>query len=165
MFWVVAAIAAVCAAMSAAGPVGAFALVMLILAVVCHVAGNAIGTRLRELGDHPSVREPAAYVPHRRLEVTDFAPATRLCERTRLSLVMIIFSVAGAVLVGLPGGAALIWLVWSHANLPTAIVAVLSCSVLGGFLGFMASSFTQTAAAAWWQARCEARRGQAGDAA
>ena len=35
------------------GPLGAFALTLLILSVVAHVSGNALGTRLRNFGDLP----------------------------------------------------------------------------------------------------------------
>jgi hypothetical protein len=153
LLWIVTGCAALFAAMAAAGPIGAFALLLLVLAIIAHVAGGAIGTRLREIGSAKDPEDVTVVRLRERVLQHEFAPETQLCRRTKLSRTMIAFTIAGAVLLGVAGSAALFWLTWAEVNVPTAIVAIGSSSVLGAFLGFMCSSFAQTAGGAWWQAR------------
>lgn len=151
--WIMAAVGALLAGMTAAGPIGGFALLLLALAILAHVAGNSIGSRLQEIGDEPL---PCATDEHRRprrsVMENEYAPVSNLSRRTTISLTMIIFTITGAVLLGAGGGAMLIWLTWGQLNIPTAVVAVASSTVLGGFLGFTTSSLTQIAGGAWWEA-------------
>ena len=141
------------AAMAAAGPIGAFVLLLLALSIVAHVTSTAIGTRLREIGSMPDADEPG---PTRRakrdVRHDEYAPVTGLGRRVSLGRSLIAPTVAGAMLFGTCGGALLIWIAWSSMNFPTALVAVGSSSVLGGLLGFAAGSFTQVASGAWWEA-------------
>lgn len=154
LLWLVTGCALLFAAMAAVGPIGAFALLLLVLAIVAHVAGGAIGTRLREVGSASAAPDLRSARPLReRVAQHEFAPETQLCRHTSISRTMIAFTIAGAVLLGVAGSAALFWLTWGHVNMPTAIVAVGSSTVLGALAGFMCSSFAQTAGGAWWQAR------------
>ena len=154
LFWVVTGCGLLFAAMAAAGPIGAFALLLLVLAIIAHVAGGAIGTQLREIGSTKDPQESLTLrSPHQRVAQHEFAPETQLCRRTALSRTMIAFTIMGAVFVGILGSAALFWLTWGQVNLPTAIVAIGSSCVLGGLAGFMCSSFAQIAGGAWRQAR------------
>lgn len=160
MFIVTAALGALFAAMTAAGPVGGFALLLLVLAVVAHVAGNAIGCRLRTIGTTRDAHAPRPSAERRAepLREHQFAPASRLHSRTTISRTMIVFTVTGAVLLGIAGSGTLMWLTWGDVNLATVIVALGSSSILGGLLGFICSSFIQVAGGAWWQANCERSR-------
>lgn len=154
LMWTITALGALFGAMAAAGPLGGFALLLLVLAILAHVAGNKIGTRLREIGstpDEPSERTPPA-AEGAKLRATA-APAGSLSRYSHLTWTMIAFTVAGAVALGGVGGTLLIWLTWGQLNLPTAVVAIVSPTVLGALLGFAVSSFTQTAGGAWWEAR------------
>ena len=155
LLWIMTGLCGLLAGMTAAGPIGGFALLILVLAVVAHVVGNALGTRLREIGSDKNNAGEAS--PRPPVVHSDFAPVSRLSQRTGIGLVMVAFTLAGAILCGAVGGALLIWLAWEHLNIPTAIVAISSSSVLGGFLGFTTSSFTQTAGGAWWEAHSGAR--------
>lgn len=154
LLWGVTGCGLLFATMMAAGPIGGFALLLLVLAIIAHVAGGAIGTRLREIG---SVRDPPEKISsHPRSEPVprhEFAPETQLCRRTAVSRTMVGFTIAGAVLLGMIGSAFLLWLTWGRVNLPTTIVAIGSSCMLGGLLGFMCSSFAQVAGGAWRQAR------------
>ncbi len=142
------------AAMSAVGPLGAFALLMLVLAIIAHVAGNSIGTRLRSFGStQVDDRCDAAQRQLDRSTYNSPPPASNLSHRTKATKTMIGFTIAGAAIVGSMGSALLIWITWQQLNLATAIVAILSPTVLGGLLGFTVSSFTQTAGGAIWEAR------------
>ena len=139
--------------MVAAGPLGAAALLMLVLLVIAHIAGASIGTRLRQIGDACDSQKAPDRPRRRTVAQHEFAPETQLCRRTCVSRTMISFTIAGAVLLGCVGSGTLFWLTWGQVNVPTAIVAIGSSSFLGGFVGFIGSSFLQTAGAAWWQAR------------
>ncbi len=151
--WIVVAAGVLLAAMTAAGPIGGFALLLLALGILAHVVGNSIGSRLREIGDEPLPGAKDKHRRPRRLVMDDeYAPASSLSRRTTISLTMIIFTITGAVLLGAGGGTMLIWLTWGQLNIPTAIVAVVSPTVLGGLLGFATSSLTQIAGGAWWEA-------------
>src|SRR5688572_726592 len=81
-----------CAVIFAAGqwlpPLWVAALVLLALSIFAHVAGNAIGTRLREIGNRKDNRafdlQPQASREPR------FAPVTRLGQRQRLGWPIVI---------------------------------------------------------------------------
>jgi len=161
------------AAMTAAGPIGGFALLLLVLAILAHVAGNAVGTRLRRYGNVPA--EDVGDAPHaetRRAETRRAqarraqahgdgpyqpTPASTLSQRSQVTRTMLVFTATGAAALGGCGGALLIFFTWRQLNVPTAVVAVASPTVLGGLLGFMISSFTQTAGGAWRQASASYR--------
>src|SRR5262245_13086936 len=68
---------------------GTFWIVIVILFALCvvaHVAGNAIGTKLREFGDTPLEADdtPARVPPIAKPAPSDFAPVTRLRQRRPL---------------------------------------------------------------------------------
>ena len=159
MFWVIAALAVLLGLMTAAGPLGGFALLLLVLAVVAHIAGNSLGTRLRSFGSEPVEEDRPLRKSNR---VTDLrraaAPASNLSMRGRVSRTMLVFTIAGAAIAGSTGSAVLIWWSWSQLNVATAIVAIVSPTVLGGIIGFAVSSFTQTASGAWREATDSHRR-------
>mgnify|MGYP006908375985 FL=1 len=158
MFLVVAALGVLFGLMTAVGPLGGFALLLFVLVLIAHVAGNSIGTRLRDFGnervedDHP-LQKPQGEDPRRAA-----APASNLSLAGRVSLTMLVFTIAGAVFLGSACGTALIWLTWSKLHIATAVVAVVSPTVLGGIIGFAISSFTQAAGGAWLEASASHRR-------
>jgi hypothetical protein len=153
LFWIVSGCGVLFAAMSAVGPLGAFALLVLVLAIIAHVSGAAIGAQLREIGSTKDPQEALALrSPQQGVAEHEFAPKTQLCRRTSISRTMIGCTIAGAVLLGAVGSAILFWLAWGHVNLPTAIVAIGSSCLLGGLVGFMGSSFAQIAGGAMRQA-------------
>lgn len=153
LFMVMAALSVLFGLMTAAGPIGGFALLLLVLVIVAHVAGNSIGTRLRHLGSEPIAEDTSSEKRSRPGDARlASAPASNLSSSSNFTWTMLIFSAAGAVIVGSLGSALLIWLAWNELNLPTAIIATASPTVLGGLLGFAVSSFTQTAGGAWREA-------------
>ena len=159
LLWGVAVLAGLLGLMTAVGPLGGFALLLLALVIVAHVAGNSLGTRLRSFGSK-KIKEAEA---HRALADLDelrqaAAPASNLSWHSRISRTMLVFTIAGAAILGSAGGTILIWLAWSQLNIATAIVAIVSPTVLGGWIGFALSSFTQTAGGAWREASGSYRR-------
>jgi hypothetical protein len=145
-----------CAVLAAVGrwlsPIAVAALVFLVLSIIAHVAGNAIGTRLRELGSQPDDKEPPAPSARNRARAGDFAPATRLSERRGLGWPILIASLGG-VIGGAFGGA--VWtLLASRGPVGPLNIAVgaIAFAVLGGIASFAAFGFIQVGMSAIRQA-------------
>ena len=138
LMWAIAGLCAVLALMNAVGPFASLVLALFLVAVIAHVAGNAIGTRMRENGDAnqwPSRR--------RRPSAADFAPATTLRHRTPLRWTILVTATLGVIVGGTAGG-----LVLAHFNIHRATVAnisfgALSFAVLGGLWGALIGSFVR----------------------
>lgn len=134
-------------------PIALAALSLLAASIFCHVAGNAMGTRLRELGDRrgrahqePACRRMLAQAGH-------CAPASQLSERRSLGWIVVAAVILGTILGGLSGGLGTL-LVFSRGGAePLAIgVGVLAFGILGGFFAFATAAFAQVLLGAIWQA-------------
>lgn len=156
------------AAIRALGAYASLGLGFGMLCVLAHVAGNAIGTRLRQSGDrvrHMQERPAAGRPKNQALVAADFAPATRLRRRESLGLP----SWIGTLLGALGGGILAAYLfqagTWPGARQPHLVVAIVTIGILGGLAMFVATSFTQVALSCLRQAtrdvshRREVRRG------
>jgi len=137
-------------------PVVIACLIFLVLAIIAHVAGNAIGTRLRDLGDQPG--EDAAIPPglaRAKPKADDFAPATRLGQRQGLGWPILIATVTGTV-AGALGGVA-----WTLVSSPGPVgplnlgVGAVAFAVLGGIAAFASFGFIQVGLGALRQALAE----------
>ncbi len=120
-------------------------LVFLVLSIFAHVAGNAIGTRLRDLGGRPTElrlenpNEPGAA----QTASPRCAPRTELSRRQPLGWPILVATSAGAVAAAVGGG---IWTAALTGNQVTALavsIGGIACGVLGGFASFLAFSFAQ----------------------
>ena len=124
---------------------------LLVASITLHVAGNAIGTRLRELGDRPPPDDAASHLAARP-QPLEFAPATRLSLRQRLGWVIQVATIAGTLSGGIGGG---IW-TWLSSRHPPGVaeivIGVIAFGVLGGLAAFGAAAFTQVLLGAMWQA-------------
>ena len=143
-----AGVAVVCillAAMKWVGPLAGFGLLFLALSIVAHVAGNAIGTRLRENGSRPLPGESGGAIPrskrYARPAAGDYAPATRLAARHPLGWLIVLTTGLAVLLGALAGGAFLAWFNWERTSLVSISVGALASGALGGFGGFLVSSF------------------------
>jgi len=124
------------------------------LAVFAHVAGNALGTRLRDNGDRPLPPDDGTVLKKpkwRRATESDFAPATRLRERSALGKPTLIATGIGTVLGGSLGS---YWLISQMTRVTplTAGLAIGAAAILSGFWTFLAASFCQIALGAVWHA-------------
>ena len=133
--------------------IGGYAVVWLIvfvLAIAAHVAGNAIGTALRDSATRAlaSSAPPPHYVPHD----TDFATPTQLRERGRLGLTVLVITIVGTLTSAAGGGYYLIRQNWDAATPASVTTAVIVCGVLGGIASFLAGSFITVTVAAIVQA-------------
>lgn len=131
-------------------PIWVAALVLLAFSIFAHVAGNAIGTRLREIGSRKDNRayelQPAARGEPR------FAPATRLGQRQHLGWPIVIATFSGIILGGIGGG---LWtFLTASREMPIAAIGlgVIAFAALGGILAFATVGFTQVLLGAIWQA-------------
>lgn len=152
------AIVTVCGALLALrqwfDPVVIFVLVFLAACVFCHVVGNAIGTRLRQIGDLSNAMPPDD--SYQRLRAPprpqDFAPATHLSRRQSLGWAIIIASSMGATGGAIGGG------LWTFMNARgrvgpfDIVIGVIAFAVLGGLAAFAVFGFAQVLLGAIWQA-------------
>jgi hypothetical protein len=134
--WLAVVIAVACAAIGWFGIAGWLAVVVAAASVGMHVAGNAIGTRLRDATDDDLRRGRRRPIDPARLP----APAPSLLER-RADVGRPARGAAGigAACGGAAGTAALLLLT---ASSPAgAALGGVSSAVIGGLLGFLAASF------------------------
>jgi MFS family permease len=161
LFWLTAVLCALFTIMGTVGPYGAFALILFVLAVIAHVAGNALGTKLRESGDRPLL-PPHDLSPRssrfRRPDAAEFAPTTQLRDRYPLGIIIAIMTGVGALLGATVGGGLLAWLNWENATPLNVVFGVIFAGLLGGFAGFLLSSFVRVSIGANLQAMREAKR-------
>jgi hypothetical protein len=157
IFWIVALAAVAVAAVRFTGPRMAATLILLLLAIGAHVAGNVLGTRLRSSGNivlGASDRRRGAA----RLEPHHFLPITRLGRRVRLGRGLFVLTALAAVAGAVGGGYLLALVNWQRATVGNISLACLSCGVLGGIWGFWVGSFTQVLFQALVQAHRESDR-------
>jgi hypothetical protein len=121
--------------MTAIGSIWSLAILLLAALVAGHVAGNALGTKLR---DRAARREIAA--PDRSGPRPPIASPQRLTVPARLHWMTMVMAVGGAVAGAYFGGSALS-ASYPEATTAAVVVAFASSGVLGGLAGFAASSF------------------------
>jgi hypothetical protein len=152
--------ALVLAVMVRVSPLAACAVLLLVLAVLAHVAGNVIGTQLRADGSRPRADDASppgkpATEPVRPPDPAESRPAPQhaLNQRQPLGPAMwgsILTGAAGATVLG---GVVLALVNWPRANVANIALGAFSFGVVGGLLGFAAGSFVQVTWNAWSQAR------------
>jgi hypothetical protein len=130
------------------GPLGSVGLCFFLVLVVLHAAGNALGTSLREGANRELATErpqPATPLPG---HVAN--SPSRLREQTPLGSLVFVLTGLGAALGGSLGSLAYAY--WTDVNTAGLIVGSISAAILGGFFGFLASSFSKIIFRAWRQA-------------
>lgn len=162
MFAGVALLSVLFTIMGIVGPVWSTFLVWFLLLAAAHVSGNVWGTRktLRRI-DHVSRHLDLCGPPCAETEAVDRPAAcarlsgsnrgTRLRESTRLGWPMIVTTAIGTM-VGGALGATLLGLSLGASSYTGVVLGSLSSAVVGGFLGFLASSFLAVALNAWQEA-------------
>jgi hypothetical protein len=135
--WLVVVVAVACAAIGWLGIAGWLALVVAAASVGMHVAGNAIGTRLRAATDSDLRRHRS------RIErpVLPSASPSLLERRSDMGRLVRISAGIGAACGGVAGTAALLLLA---ASTPAgAMLGGLSSAVIGAIVGFLGASFVE----------------------
>ena len=136
--WLVVLIAVACAAIGWLGLAGWMAVAVLLASVAMHVAGNAIGTRLREATDRDLAARRSGIETR-----TPVLPAamTHLERRSALGMLVPVSAGIGAACGGTAGTLSLLILTPSSAV--GAALGGLSSAVIGGLLGFLGASFVE----------------------
>lgn len=138
--WLAVVLAVACAAIGWLGLAGWMAAAALLASVAMHVAGNALGTAMRDATDREIARRQAAADEWPTAAAT--LPASRpsrLERRESLGSLVPISSGIGAVLGGAIGATALRLL--TSSSVPGAVLGGLSSAVIGGLIGFLGASF------------------------
>jgi membrane protein YqaA with SNARE-associated domain len=144
--WLAVVIGVACAAIGWLGLAGWMAALVVAASIAGHVAGNALGTRMREATD----RDLARTATVQRVEyVPSPAPPTRLQRRSSLGRLVVVSAGVGGASGGLIGAAALWWLAASS----------LAGAVFGGLLGFLLASFVEIVRTSVREAIAAERRG------
>lgn len=139
------------------GAYGAPAVILLLLCVAAHLAAARLGDRLRANGDRP-VDEHGRPLPRLKsppLRADQFAPASRLSERSSIGWFELISAGIGVLVGGVVGGGGLAWLNWEQANLISIALGGLASGVLGGIFGFWVAGFLKATTTAGLAARNE----------
>jgi hypothetical protein len=137
--WLVVVVAVACAAIGWLGIAGWLAVAVAAASVGMHVAGNAIGTRLREATDS-DLRRLRLRGDARRPALPQQTPSL-LERRSDMGRLVRVSAGIGAACGGLAGAAALHLLA---ASSPAgAVLGGLSSAVIGAIVGFLGASFVE----------------------
>lgn len=126
-------------------------LAILILSVLAHVLGNALGMQLRGSGNRPLPDQPLEGVPLRAaapLASESFAPPSQLTERRPLGRLTYVFPALGAVTAATGGYFWLLAMLGRKATLGNVSFGVGAFLVIGGILGYLAGTFLKVLVAA-----------------
>lgn len=138
--WLAVVIGVACAAIGWLGIAGWMAVAVVAASIAAHVAGNALGTKLREATDRDlfkTGRRPHA-VP---LPLPLPLPPANLQRRASLGSLVVVSAVIGGGCGGIAGSVMLYWLA---ASSPAgAVLGGLSSAVIGGLIGFLGASFVE----------------------
>ena len=134
--------------------------VWILLLVAAHVIANAWGTRQRSRrASRRAVTDIAASQRSIDAEFKEqLAPATRLCKNTNSGWLTLACTVVGIVIGGSSGTLALASLYYYKIDNRAVALGGVSAAVIGGFAGFLLSTFTRIAAHAWHEADQHSQR-------
>jgi hypothetical protein len=167
MFWLVSLVAFGLGVWQAVGPAMGLTLLLLTMIVGAHVAGNAIGSRLRASGTRQAMSNPHRAVADRQaadvraarraLQPHHYAPVTRLSQRTSLGWLPLVVAGWGAVFGALVGGLLLFRIYPDTATISTVSTGCFATGALGAIWAFWTFSLLKVFLGAWWQAHRHGR--------
>jgi hypothetical protein len=150
--WLTVVVAVACAAIGWLGLAGWLAVVVVAASVAMHVAGNAIGTGLRDAADRRRERVPTASP-----EPLPPRPPAHLERRTSLGRLVPVSASIGGACGGLAGTASLLQL--DSVSVAGALLGGISSGIIGGLVGFLAASFVEIVRTSVGEAIAAERRG------
>ncbi len=123
------------------------------LTILAHVAGNAIGTKLRTEGNRPLESRPAELKPvDSQLGTEHFAPATQLREHYPLGWPIAVVTALGIAGGGCLGGVCFRSWYGSEMTMINLCFGVGAAAVIGGIWMFACASLVRVFWSAWSQA-------------
>ena len=154
------AMAAICGlltVMVAIGMAWALGLLMLVLLVGAHVAGNAIGTQLRDGTDQSPGTTATAVDPFSVLSTAQISAATewksiktsRMQEKLPISWMFLLLAAAGAIAGGIFGGLLVFSLYGEQLSWVSASIAIIALGIIGGIATFVIGTFIDMARRVW----------------
>lgn len=136
--WFAVVLALACAAIGWLGLAGWMAVAVVVASVAMHVAGNAIGTRLRDATDEDLARLRGGW--HAPAALPQSRP-NHLERRSSLGRLVPVSAAIGGACGGVAGVACLITM--TASSTAGAVLGGLSSAVIGGLLGFLGASFVE----------------------
>jgi len=152
--WLVVVVAVACAAISWLGLAGWMAAVAVIASLAAHVAGNALGTRMREATDRDLARSGGLRVW---ADPVPVARPTHLERSGSLGHLVPVSAALGAVCGAGIGTAALV--ACTACSWAGAALGGVSSAVIGGLFGFLGASFVEILRASLREAIAAEREG------
>jgi hypothetical protein len=141
--WLAVVLGVACAAIGWLGLAGWIAVVVCGVSVAGHVAGNAIGMRLREAADRDLARTGGRGGAGRAAVRTlpPPRPPAQLQKRSSLGRLLPVSAAIGGVCGGVIGAVALLQM--TSSSLAGAVLGGVSSAVVGGLAGFLGASFIE----------------------
>jgi len=147
------------AVVAALSPQAVVGFILLLLCVVAHVAGNALGTQLRDNGSQisgiSSTEWKQRFLPP---APQDVPPVTVLSHKRGPGILVLIITVACAVAGAVVGGGLLAWINWEQLNIAIGIFCFTATAAIGGVVGFAGGSFVTVL----WSANADALKTSSG---
>lgn len=137
--WLTVVMAVALSAIGWLGLAGWMATVVVLASIAMHVAGNAIGTRMREAADRDRASRPRHPRPLA-LPLPSSTP-TRLERHETLGRLVPVSAGIGATIGGLTGTVMLTF--FTRSSVAGAMLGGASSAVIGGLFGFLAASFVE----------------------
>lgn len=131
------------------GPIAVAVTVLAFLSIFAHVAGAALGSRLRASSDDPQLPGDADSVePHLvqplKAQKSDFEPATQLRYQKPLKRTPIYYSVGtGAAFGAVVASCILTWYMWDDLAIVNVLFGAVCAALIGGLFGFLFGSLYQ----------------------
>lgn len=132
-------------------PITFAALLLLVLSIAAHVAGNIIGSRLRD-GQTGKVSQHDRHEHAGDLHEHHFAPVTKLGHRHSLGWLPLISALTGGIVGATAGGGWTAMMIQPSFDWLPVIIAALAFGVLGGLGGFLTVGFIKAFNDAWSEA-------------
>ena len=136
--WLVVVLAVACAAVSWLGIAGWIAAAVVLASLAAHVAGNALGTQMRDSTDRDLARRGG---PRARATPMPLIAPTRLERTEGLGRLVPVSAGIGATCGAVAGTVALVAL--ARCSWAGAALGGLSSAVIGGLFGFLLASFVE----------------------
>lgn len=136
--WLAVVVGVACAAIGWLGIAGWMAVAVVVASIAAHVAGNALGTKLREATDRDlsktGLRQAAVMLPLQR-------PPANLERRASLGSLVVVSAAIGGGCGGIAGSVMLYWM--ASSSIAGALLGGVSSAVIGGLIGFLGASFVE----------------------
>lgn len=132
-------------------PITFAVLILLVLTILAHIAGNVIGSRLRD-GRQGYRTLPEQHEHTSELHDHHFAPVTRLGQRHSLGWLPLLSAIAGTTAGAGIGGGWTAVAIWNQFDWLPVVIAAVAFGVLGGLGGFLTAGFLKALGDAWSEA-------------